>query len=94
MLKNSRPIAFLATAKPEGSKRFYTATLGLSLLEDTPFAVVIDVGGTVLRIQKVKSFVPATHTVFGWSVENIETIVKNLANRKPKTTSNMIIRSA
>ena len=66
-----RPILFLATAQPDASRRFYDHTLGLTFVEDSPFALVFDVAGSELRIQKVESHQPAAYTGLGWAVDDI-----------------------
>jgi catechol 2,3-dioxygenase-like lactoylglutathione lyase family enzyme len=63
MLAHSDIIAFIATTQPEQAKVFYSEVLGLRLMEDTPFALVFDANGTMLRIQKVQTLTPAGHTV-------------------------------
>ena len=75
MLTSSDVIAFVATTQPERAKAFYSEVLGLRLVEDTPYALVFDANGTMLRIQKVQALTPAGHTVLGWHVADIyETI--------------------
>jgi len=64
-------IGFVATKMPEKARTFYEKTLGLKFVSDDPFAIVFDVGGTMLRVQKVKELVPAGHTVLGWEVADI-----------------------
>jgi len=58
MLTDSDPVTFVPTAKPEAAKRFYLETLGLRLVADDPFAVVFDLHGTMLRVEKVQAFQP------------------------------------
>ena len=72
-------IAFVATGDPARARDFYARVLGLRLVEDGPGALVFDAHGTVLRITKVQSLVPASHTVLGWTVSNIGTTVDVLA---------------
>ena len=45
--------------------------LGLTLLEDTPFAVVCDANGTTVRLTPVESLSPQPFTVLGWAVDDI-----------------------
>jgi catechol 2,3-dioxygenase-like lactoylglutathione lyase family enzyme len=47
-------IAFIATTDVGRAKEFYGVTLGLRLLQDSPFAVVFDARGTMLRVTPVK----------------------------------------
>ena len=73
-----KAIAFLATADAQSACAFYRDTLGLELLEDSPFALVFDAGGCLLRIQKVEEVVVAPYTALGWSVDDIEARVDEL----------------
>jgi catechol 2,3-dioxygenase-like lactoylglutathione lyase family enzyme len=81
MLKTSHLIAFVATAKPDSALRFYRDTLGLSLVEDSPFALVFDAGGTMIRLQKVPQVMVAPYTALGWNVEDIEKTIVWLTAR-------------
>lgn len=74
-------ILFSATAEPEASQRFYQQVLGLTLLADTPFALVFDVGGTTLRVQKVEHVAPVPYTVLGFEVDDLTTTVTELAEQ-------------
>ncbi len=47
------PILFLATANAERSRSFFEGKLGLKFVADEPVALVFQVGGSMLRIQKV-----------------------------------------
>jgi len=78
MLTDAPIMAFLATADPMAARAFYEGTLGLVLREETTFALVFDLGGTELRIQKVGSFDPQPFTALGWAVADIEPLVLNL----------------
>ena len=80
MLGACNVIAFVATKQPERAKLFYSKTLGLRLVADTPFALVFDAGGTMLRISKVGALTPAPYTVLGWEVPDIAATVKDLQN--------------
>lgn len=72
------PIAFLTTADPENAREFYASTLGLEFIADEPFALVFRLGAFKLRVQKVDAFAPATHTVFGWEVEDMAAAINAL----------------
>jgi catechol 2,3-dioxygenase-like lactoylglutathione lyase family enzyme len=76
MLNNADIVCFAATKNPEAAKRFYEEVLGLSLIEDSPFALAFDANGTMLRIQKVQEHTPAKHTTLGWKVGRLETFVR------------------
>ena len=78
----SKPILFCGTARPDDAKRFYAETLGLALLEDTPFALVFQCGELVLRVQKAQApFTPLPFTQLGWEVQDIAASAARLAER-------------
>ena len=81
MLARRDIIAFIATAHPEQARVFYSEVLGLPLLEDTPFALVFDANGTMLRIQKVETLTQVGYTVLGWHVGDIQEAVGVLGSR-------------
>ena len=65
-------ILFAATTNPASSREFYEGQLGLRFVEDSPFALVFDAQGTMLRVQKVEQVVAAPYTSLGFEVNNIE----------------------
>ena len=74
-------MCFVATASPNKAKAFYGDTLGLRLVEDTPFALVFDAGGTTLRVQKVEAVAVAGYTALGWEVSDLHAAVRALAKK-------------
>ena len=76
-----KPISFLATTDAEATRNFYSDIVGLKLIEDSPFALVFDDGGHMLRVQKVETLNPATHTVHGWEVNDIEDAILELTEK-------------
>jgi catechol 2,3-dioxygenase-like lactoylglutathione lyase family enzyme len=81
MLKTAKPVCFVATAKPAAAKKFYGDVLGFALIEDSPFAIVFDTSGTMLRVQKVQAVTPAPYTALGWEVDEIQTTAEQLRKR-------------
>lgn len=81
MLASFDLIAFIATARPEQARAFYSEVLGLSLREESPFALVFDAHGTMLRIQKVDRLTNVGYTVLGWQVDNLQGAVEQLQQR-------------
>jgi len=79
MLTDGKVMAFLATRDGNRARAFYEKTLGLRVISDDDFALALDTGGTMLRIQKVASFAPHAFTALGWEVPDIATAVANLA---------------
>jgi catechol 2,3-dioxygenase-like lactoylglutathione lyase family enzyme len=81
MLGNARLIAFSATRQPDKARAFYEKTLGLRFVEDSPFALVFDANGTMLRVQKVPEFEPQPFSILGWTVPDACNAAKDLAAR-------------
>ena len=79
MLGNATITAFVATANPARSKRFYRDTLGLRLVSDDRFAIAFDCNGVELRIQKVEKVRPHSFTALGWHVANVRRAIARLA---------------
>ncbi|MFC9790406.1 VOC family protein [Rhodococcus sp. NPDC127528] len=74
-----RLVAFVASTDLDVSSRFYVDTLGLEVVDRTPFALVVDGGGgTPLRVTLVQSKVDPGYTVLGWQVENLDAAVDDL----------------
>ena len=80
MLSSAKVIAFLPSSDLERSRQFFTGTLGLTVDDVTPYACVLHVGATMVRITKVDDLRPQPFTVFGWDVVDIETVVAALAS--------------
>jgi catechol 2,3-dioxygenase-like lactoylglutathione lyase family enzyme len=81
MLTECDPVTFVASANPDRATRFYSDTLGLRLMADDAFAVVFDLHGTMLRVEKVRAFTPQPFTVLGWKVPDIAATMAALAKR-------------
>jgi len=78
ILGSSKLVAFAATSAPARALIFYRDTLGLRLVEETPFAFVFDAHGTMLRLTPVKEVSVAPYTALGWDVKDIEATVGTL----------------
>ena len=81
MLSQATVVTFVATARPERAKEFYEQTLGLRLVYDDMFAIVFDLNGIMLRVQKVQMHTPPQYTVLGWDVKDIKAEVAELQAR-------------
>jgi catechol 2,3-dioxygenase-like lactoylglutathione lyase family enzyme len=79
MLANSTLVAFSATTDATRARAFYEGMLGLQFVSEDDFAIVYDVNGMSLRIQKVAHIQPQPFTVLGWSVASIDTTASQLA---------------
>jgi catechol 2,3-dioxygenase-like lactoylglutathione lyase family enzyme len=78
MTRFDNPIFFLATANAERARTFYEQPLGLRFVSDDPFALVFQLGHSMLRIQKVKHVSAAPYTALGWSVRDLRETVPAL----------------
>ena len=78
MVADSKLMAFLATVRPDDARDFYSRVLGLTLVEETPFALVFDASGTSLRLQKVERVLVQPYTSLGWQVADIHKTLERL----------------
>jgi len=78
-LSQGKLMAFVATADGARARAFYETTLGLRVLSDDDFALALDAGGTMLRVQKVAHFTPHPFTALGWQVADLEGEVQRLS---------------
>jgi catechol 2,3-dioxygenase-like lactoylglutathione lyase family enzyme len=81
MLQKSSLVGFVGVADLDRAREFYGGTLGLELRDESPYALVAEVGGTMLRITAVGEPDPRPYTVLGWAVADIAAEVGELAAR-------------
>lgn len=72
---------FVPVSDGDRAKAFYGDVLGLSLLEDSPFAVVFKTPGGTLRLAKTPDFTPQPFSLVGWVVPDIEADMENLRGK-------------
>jgi catechol 2,3-dioxygenase-like lactoylglutathione lyase family enzyme len=71
-------VAFVSTADLDRGQRFYAETLGLELLERTPFAAVFRAPNATLRLTAVQRVLSAGYTVLGWRVDDVHEVLHGL----------------
>lgn len=81
MLSNSKLQSIIWTSQIDLAKKFYQETLGLSFKSESDGALVFDVGGADLRVSPLPSTKPTEHTVLGFSVPDVISVVAILANQ-------------
>ena len=81
MLADAPFIGFIPVRDRAAARAFYEGTLGLRVTADTPFALVLDAGGTMLRVTQVPELSARPFTVAGWNVPDISAAVRGLAAR-------------
>jgi catechol 2,3-dioxygenase-like lactoylglutathione lyase family enzyme len=79
-------VGFIPVQDTSEARRFYEATLGLPVVEDAPFALVVDANGTRLRLTPVPELTVQPFTVAGWSVPDITATVRDLVARGVRCT--------
>ena len=81
MLASSKVIGFVPTKDSKQARSFYEDKLGFQFVSDDQFALVMNAGGTMIRVAKAKDFTPAPYTVLGWEVTDIAAVVAWLTGR-------------
>ena len=80
-LEDARIVGFVGVSDLDEAERFYGGVLGLALQDVRPFALVADAGASQLRITAVGEVHPASHTVLGWQVDDIDRTVDELVDK-------------
>jgi catechol 2,3-dioxygenase-like lactoylglutathione lyase family enzyme len=80
-LRDARLVGFVGSSDLPRSRAFYEGVLGLEVVDESPFACVFDVAGTMLRVTPVPHVVVAGYTVLGWEVDDIERVIDLLGDR-------------
>jgi catechol 2,3-dioxygenase-like lactoylglutathione lyase family enzyme len=78
MLGSAPLMAFIPVTDIGAARGFYESTLGLRVLDESPFALVVDANGTKVRITPVPDLRPQPFTIAGWEVADIGTTVEEL----------------
>src|SRR5215212_1204390 len=78
MLANSKLQTIIWTSDIDRAEQFYTHILGLPFIGMSHGALVYSVNGGDLRVSPVPHTDPSAHTVLGFSVTDIGTVVNQL----------------
>jgi catechol 2,3-dioxygenase-like lactoylglutathione lyase family enzyme len=81
MLATAKLVGFVPTKDYDQARAFYEGKLGLEFVSLGQYALVMRVGGHMIRIAKIPNFIPLQGTILGWEVENIEAAVSWLMKR-------------
>ncbi len=81
MLADGKLVGFVATTDYAKARAFYEGQLGLRIVSQDQFALVLDSNGNRLRIPKLAEVKPQSFTVLGWEVNDIEKMVQELSSR-------------
>jgi predicted enzyme related to lactoylglutathione lyase len=83
-LNSAKVMTFVAAKDAAASRDFYENVLGLAVESEDDWAIVFDLGGTMLRMQKNVDFTPQQFTVLGWHVDDIAVTMAELRGRGVK----------
>jgi len=78
ILETSTPLILICARDRERATAFYRDVLGLGFVSEDKFAVVLDVGGIMLRVSTLADFVPHEHSILGFRVQDVTATVKAL----------------
>ena len=81
MLGSCEPIAFVHTTDVDRARPFYIDVLVLALVDESPFALVLRSGHTMVRVTPVPTHEPAGGTVLGWQVPDVHAALAALSAR-------------
>jgi catechol 2,3-dioxygenase-like lactoylglutathione lyase family enzyme len=77
-LEGARFVGFIPVRDAALARPFYEEILGLGLVEDSPFALVFDAYGTMVRVTPVGEFIPHPFTIAGFDVPDIDASARAL----------------
>jgi catechol 2,3-dioxygenase-like lactoylglutathione lyase family enzyme len=81
MLASGKLVGFVPTRDYDKARAFYEGQLGFEFVSLDQFALVVSVGGHMIRIVKLPNFTPLQATILGWQVDDIDAVAKWLTER-------------
>ncbi len=81
MLASAKLIGFVPTTDYERARAFYEGKLGFEFVSLDQFALVMKVGGNMIRISKLPNFTPLQGTILGWEVRDVQAAAAWLKQR-------------
>jgi catechol 2,3-dioxygenase-like lactoylglutathione lyase family enzyme len=82
VLASALTVAFVPSTDLDRSRRFYEGVLGLPVVEQDRFAVVLDAGRLTIRVTYVgPEFTVQPFTVLGWEVGDLQADMVGLVER-------------
>jgi catechol 2,3-dioxygenase-like lactoylglutathione lyase family enzyme len=78
VISDATPVGFVHVTSIEHAREFYVERLGLSLIDESPFALVVQTGPIQLRLTPVERFTAVDGTMFGWVVDDIDAAMDGL----------------
>jgi len=81
MLKNFNIYPTIPASDLERARAFYAAKLELTPMRDTPAGLYYEVGTSTFLLYPTQFAGTAQHTVAGWEVDDLETVMAHLRAR-------------
>src|SRR6202035_1679118 len=81
MLASGKMVGFIPTKDYDKARAFYEGKLEFEFVSLDKFALVMSVGGHMIRIAKVPNFTPLQGTILGWEVQDIQGVAIWLRER-------------
>jgi catechol 2,3-dioxygenase-like lactoylglutathione lyase family enzyme len=81
MLDAGKMVGFIPTSDYERARAFYEGKLRFEFVSQDSYALVMRVGGHMIRIVKIPNFTPLQGTILGWQIKDIERIAAWLRDR-------------
>ena len=81
MLANGKMMGFIPTRDYDAARAFYEGKLGFEFVSLDQFAMVMKIGGHMVRVVKVPDWRPLQFTILGWEASPIEPVVDWLMQR-------------
>jgi catechol 2,3-dioxygenase-like lactoylglutathione lyase family enzyme len=81
VLTNSKLQSIIWTSRIAEAETFYRDVLELTLRKKSDGALVFDVGGSDLRVAPIPATTRGEHTVMGFAVGDVDTVIEGLSSR-------------
>lgn len=78
ILESAKPVIVICTRDRTRAIHFYRDILGLKMCREDAFAAVFEAGAITIHMATVADFTPHGHTMLGFLVSDVDTIVKAL----------------
>jgi catechol 2,3-dioxygenase-like lactoylglutathione lyase family enzyme len=85
MLAAGKMVGFIPTKDYAKARAFYEGKLEFQFVSQDQYALVLLVGGHMVRIVRMPNFTPLQATILGWEVEDVRTVAIWLRDRGVET---------
>lgn len=75
------PVVFIQVGDRERGLAFYRDTLGLPLRSSDEYGDFLQAGDALVRLTALADYKAHPHPVFGWNVDDVEAVVRDLRGR-------------